>query len=133
MKFSKPLSCNRTTSLKPCKLQKLQKRIREEIFTHRSFKFSRSFPRNLQNTSVPYILKLITHLQLQHSYHSLALLLASLSFPHLTLLAIVSLTYHSSLVIWIPTFLYLNHTPQFSKISVPEKGVSSSVSLEEVL
>ena len=26
MKFSKPLSCNQTTSLKPCKLQKLQKK-----------------------------------------------------------------------------------------------------------
>ena len=32
-------------------------------------------------------------------------------------------------MIWIPTFLYLNHTPQFSKISVPEKGVPSSVNV----
>ena len=40
-------------------IAEIAKNIREEIFTHGSFKFSGSFPRNWQNTSVPYILKLL--------------------------------------------------------------------------
>ena len=37
----------------------IAKNIREEIFAHGSFKFSGSFPQNWQNTSVPYILRLL--------------------------------------------------------------------------
>ena len=48
------LSYNRTTSLKPCNIAEIAKNIREEVFAHGSFKFSGSFPRNWQNTSVPY-------------------------------------------------------------------------------
>ena len=40
-------------------IAEIAKNIREDIFAHGSFKFSGSFPRNCQNTSVPYNLKLL--------------------------------------------------------------------------
>ena len=56
MKVSKPLWNYKSEALQ---IAEIAKNIREEIFAHGSFKFSGSFPRNCQNTSVPYNLKLL--------------------------------------------------------------------------